>query len=151
MLERKPPFSVFAVQKCEGLLGLRKARVCGFYIVKQAKHLTALWQSACNVTWLCGRYVSGLFALAYDSSSDVRKVVCTGLVQMLHLQQQRLQPHMKEIIEYMLQATQVRTALHDLIAPRTYQSESNMRSRWKNIIFQQRGKKQKSGFSSLEK
>ena len=52
--------------------------------------------------------MSGLFALAYDSSSDVRKVVCTGLVQMLHLQQQRLQPHMKEIIEYMLQATQVR-------------------------------------------
>lgn len=58
-------------------------------------------------SYCCGRYVSGLFALAHDSSSEVRKVVCTGLVQMLQLQQQRLQPHMKEIIEYMLQATQV--------------------------------------------
>ena len=55
--------------------------------------------------------MSGLFNLAYDPSSDVRKVVCTGLVQMLQLQQQRLQPHMHEIIEYMLQATQVRTVL----------------------------------------
>ena len=54
------------------------------------------------------RYVNGLFALAHDPSSDVRKVVCTGLVQMLHLQPNRLQPHMHDIIEYMLQSTQVR-------------------------------------------
>ena len=49
----------------------------------------------------------GLFSLAHDSSTDVRKVVCTGLVQMLHLQPQKLQSHMTDIIEYMLQSNQV--------------------------------------------
>ena len=59
-------------------------------------------------SWRLRRYVNGLFTLAHDPSSDVRKVVCTGLVQMLHLQPNRLQPHMHDIIEYMLQSTQVR-------------------------------------------
>ena len=58
-----------------------------------------------------GRYVMGLFSLAHDSSTDVRKVVCTGLVQMLHLQPQKLQSHMTDIIEYMLQSNQVKSSL----------------------------------------
>ena len=53
------------------------------------------------------RYLAGLFALAHDPSSEVRKPVCTGLVQLLHLQPERLVPHMHEIIEYMLESTQV--------------------------------------------
>ncbi|CAL8464616.1 g4151 [Coccomyxa elongata] len=52
------------------------------------------------------RYLAGLFALAHDPSSEVRKPVCTGLVQLLHLQPERLVPHMHEIIEYMLESTQ---------------------------------------------
>jgi len=52
--------------------------------------------------------VAGLFAAAHDTHSGVRKAVCTGLVQMLHLQPERLAPHMDQIIEYMLESTQVR-------------------------------------------
>ena len=37
--------------------------------------------------------------------------MCTGLVQLLHLQPERLGPHMQSIIEYMLDSTQVRAAL----------------------------------------
>lgn len=55
------------------------------------------------------RYLSGLFALAHDPSTEVRKAVCTGLVQMLQLEPDRLQPHMHDIIEYMLASTQVGT------------------------------------------
>ena len=53
------------------------------------------------------RYLQGLFALAHDASTEVRKAVCTGLVQMLQLQPERLAPHMHDIIEYMLASTQV--------------------------------------------
>lgn len=56
------------------------------------------------------RYLQGLFALAHDSSTEVRKAVCTGLVQMLSLEPDRLQPHMHDIIEYMLASTQVRAS-----------------------------------------
>lgn len=58
------------------------------------------------------RYLAGLFALAHDPSSEVRKPVCTGLVQLLHLQPERLVPHMQDIIEYMLESTQVNTSRH---------------------------------------
>ena len=54
------------------------------------------------------RYLQGLFALAEEGSKDVRRVVCVGLVQMLHLQPSCLMPHMSSLITYMLQATQVR-------------------------------------------
>ena len=57
----------------------------------------------------CCSYVAGLFASAHDSHSGVRKAVCAGLVQMLQLQPERLAPHMDQIIEYMLESTQVRT------------------------------------------
>ena len=40
-------------------------------------------------------------------STEVRKAVCTGLVQMLQLQPEWLAPHMHDIIEYMLASTQV--------------------------------------------
>ncbi len=56
------------------------------------------------------RYLAGLFALAHDPSGEVRKPVCTGLVQLLHLQPERLAPHMHDIIEYMLESTQARAA-----------------------------------------
>ena len=52
-------------------------------------------------------YVQGLFALAHDTHSGVRKAVCAGLVQMLQLQPEKLAPHMEQIIEYMLESTQV--------------------------------------------
>lgn len=52
------------------------------------------------------RYLKGLFALAHDPSTEVRKAVCTGLVQMLQLEPERLAPHMHDIIEYMLASTQ---------------------------------------------
>lgn len=52
-------------------------------------------------------YVQGLFALAHDTHSGVRKAVCAGLVQMLQLQPEKLGPHMDQIIEYMLESTQV--------------------------------------------
>lgn len=51
--------------------------------------------------------MAGLFASAHDSHSGVRKAVCAGLVQMLQLQPERLAPHMDQIIEYMLESTQV--------------------------------------------
>jgi transportin-1 len=51
-------------------------------------------------------YLEGLFALAQEGHTDVRKAVCTGLVQMLHLRPQLLAPNMSQLIEYMLAATQ---------------------------------------------
>ena len=66
----------------------------------------AVQEDACEC-----RYLAGLFALAHDPSTEVRKPVCTGLVQLLHLQPERLGPHMQSIIEYMLDSTQVRSAL----------------------------------------
>jgi transportin-1 len=51
-----------------------------------------------------GTYLQGLFSLANDSSGDVRKLVCAALVQLLEVQPNALQPHMRNVIEYMLQA-----------------------------------------------
>ncbi len=66
------------------------------------------WDQAKPDMAVCGRrYLAGLFALAHDPSTEVRKPVCTGLVQLLHLQPERLGPHMQSIIEYMLESTQV--------------------------------------------
>ena len=56
-----------------------------------------------------GRYMTGLFKLAHDPSSGARKGVCTGLVQLLHLQPERLAPHLPDIIEYMLRSMQARS------------------------------------------
>eukprot|EP00249_Psilotum_nudum_P021527 c28143_g1_i2 orf=1539-4217(-) len=51
-------------------------------------------------------YLQGLFALANDSAAEVRKLVCSALVQLVEIQASVLQPHMRNIIEYMLQANQ---------------------------------------------
>ena len=58
------------------------------------------------------RYMTGLFKLAHDPSSAARKGVCTGLVQLLHLQPDRLAPHLPDIIEYMLRSMQARPTAH---------------------------------------
>ncbi|KAJ7545352.1 hypothetical protein O6H91_09G116500 [Diphasiastrum complanatum] len=53
------------------------------------------------------KFLQGLFLLANDSIADVRKlvnIVCAGLVQLIEVQPSYLQPHMKNVIEYMLQA-----------------------------------------------
>ena len=53
-------------------------------------------------------YVAGLFSLARDPAGAVRKAVCAGLVQMLQLKPELLAPQMLDIIEYMLECSQVR-------------------------------------------
>ncbi len=55
---------------------------------------------------LCS-YVQGLFTLALDPSAKVKRVVCTGLVKILLTAPERLEGSMPQIIEYMLQLTQV--------------------------------------------
>ena len=52
-------------------------------------------------------YVEGLFSLARDPSASVQKAVCTGLVHVLQLRPQLLMPQMHNVIEYMLESTQV--------------------------------------------
>lgn len=53
-------------------------------------------------------YLQGMFSLATDKHSGVRRLVCAGLVQMLQLCPDMLEPHMRNIIEYMLHSTSVR-------------------------------------------
>ncbi|KAG1677077.1 hypothetical protein FOA52_001247 [Chlamydomonas sp. UWO 241] len=48
------------------------------------------------------RYLEGLFALTCDVVPGVRREVCVGLVQLLAIQPDRLQPFLYQIIEYML-------------------------------------------------
>ncbi|GAX84819.1 hypothetical protein CEUSTIGMA_g12240.t1 [Chlamydomonas eustigma] len=47
-------------------------------------------------------YLQGLFALAHDNANTVRKEVCSGLVQLLAIQPDRLSPYLYQVIEYML-------------------------------------------------
>ena len=58
----------------------------------------------------CCRFLQGLFHLALDSSTSVRKAVCQGLVAMLMAVPERLVASMPDLIEYMLKSTQVRLA-----------------------------------------
>lgn len=51
-------------------------------------------------------YLQGLFALAHDASPVVRREVCVGLVQLLSIQPDRLQPFLYQIIEYMLSSNE---------------------------------------------
>ncbi|OAE34574.1 hypothetical protein AXG93_1487s1200 [Marchantia polymorpha subsp. ruderalis] len=51
-------------------------------------------------------YLQGLFSLADDPAPEVRKLVCAALVELLEVQPNFLQPHMRNVIEYMLQANQ---------------------------------------------
>ena len=50
-------------------------------------------------------YRLGLFGLARDPAPGVRRAVCSGLVQLLHLQPEALVPQMRDIIEYMLESS----------------------------------------------
>ncbi|GLJ54534.1 hypothetical protein SUGI_1171160 [Cryptomeria japonica] len=52
------------------------------------------------------QYLQGLFTLAHDPAAEVRKLVCAALVQLLEVRPDFLQPHMRNVIEYMLQANQ---------------------------------------------
>ncbi len=55
-----------------------------------------------------GTACAGLFRLATDPSLAVRRAVCAGLVHMLQLQPALLAPQMRDVIQYMLESTQVR-------------------------------------------
>uniref|UniRef100_A0A8C2FKH3 Transportin-1 n=1 Tax=Cyprinus carpio TaxID=7962 RepID=A0A8C2FKH3_CYPCA len=51
-------------------------------------------------------FIESLFALAADEDSEVRKNVCRALVMLLEVRVDRLIPHMRSIVEYMLQRSQ---------------------------------------------
>ncbi|XP_038975247.1 transportin-1 isoform X2 [Phoenix dactylifera] len=50
------------------------------------------------------QYLQGLFVLTHDSSADVRKLVCAAFVQLIEVQPSFLEPHLRNVIEYILQA-----------------------------------------------
>ncbi len=50
-------------------------------------------------------YLGGLSALANDPSVKVRKLVCQGIVSLLSLRSEYVQPHFASISEFMLRAT----------------------------------------------
>ncbi|KAK4746628.1 hypothetical protein SAY87_025665 [Trapa incisa] len=50
-----------------------------------------------------GRYLQGLFILANDSAGEVRKLVCSAFVQLIEIRPDFLKPHLRNVIEYMLQ------------------------------------------------
>ncbi|KAL3914104.1 MAG: hypothetical protein SGPRY_007740 [Prymnesium sp.] len=50
-------------------------------------------------------YLAALFRLAMDPSSDVRKSLCQALVMLLEVALDKLMPHMREVVQYMLRAT----------------------------------------------
>ena len=51
-------------------------------------------------------YLNELFTLRNDTSVAVRTLVCAGLVQFLNMTPERLQTHLRELVQYMLHATQ---------------------------------------------
>ncbi|MQL89605.1 hypothetical protein Taro_022175 [Colocasia esculenta] len=50
------------------------------------------------------QYLQGLFLLSNDPASEVRKLVCAALVQLIEVRPGFLEPHLRNVIEYMLQA-----------------------------------------------
>lgn len=50
------------------------------------------------------QYLQGLFHLAHDPAAEVRKLVCTALVQLIEVRPSFLEPHLGNVIEYMLRA-----------------------------------------------
>ncbi|XP_073106539.1 transportin-1 isoform X2 [Elaeis guineensis] len=51
------------------------------------------------------QYLQGLFVLAHDSSADVRKLVCAAFVQLIEVRPSFLEPHLRNVIEYILQVS----------------------------------------------
>ncbi|KAK7855605.1 transportin-1 [Quercus suber] len=49
------------------------------------------------------QYLQGLFVLADDPASEVRKLVCAAFVQLIEVHPSFLEPHLRNVIEYMLQ------------------------------------------------
>ncbi|KAI4374895.1 hypothetical protein MLD38_012834 [Melastoma candidum] len=50
------------------------------------------------------RFLQGLFALSNDSVAEVRKLVCAAFVQLIEVRPSILEPHLRSITEFMLQA-----------------------------------------------
>ncbi|KDP33292.1 hypothetical protein JCGZ_13079 [Jatropha curcas] len=48
------------------------------------------------------QYLQGLFALAHDPAADVRKLVCAAFAQLVEVRPSFLEPHLREVIEYIL-------------------------------------------------
>ncbi|KAG6571007.1 Transportin-1, partial [Cucurbita argyrosperma subsp. sororia] len=49
------------------------------------------------------QYLQGLFVLANDPTTEVRKLVCQAFVQLIEVRPTFLEPHLRNVIEYMLQ------------------------------------------------
>ncbi|KEH44390.1 putative importin-beta domain-containing protein [Medicago truncatula] len=49
------------------------------------------------------QYLQGLFILANDPTAEVRKLVCAAFVQLIEVRPSILEPHLRNVIEYMLQ------------------------------------------------
>lgn len=49
------------------------------------------------------QYLHGLFLLANDPAPEVRKLVCSAFVQLIEVKPSFLEPHLRNVIEYMLQ------------------------------------------------
>ncbi|KAH8498074.1 hypothetical protein H0E87_017119 [Populus deltoides] len=49
------------------------------------------------------QYLQGLFALANDQAAEVRKLVCAAFVQLIEVQPSFLEPHLRDVVEYILQ------------------------------------------------
>ncbi|GAB4850714.1 Transportin-1 [Ancistrocladus abbreviatus] len=49
------------------------------------------------------QYLQGLFILAHDPAPEVRKLVCAAFVQLIEVHPSFLEPHLRNVIEYMLQ------------------------------------------------
>ncbi|KAL1499861.1 hypothetical protein AB1Y20_012544 [Prymnesium parvum] len=50
-------------------------------------------------------YLQALFGLANDPSSNVRKSLCQAVVMLLEVALDKLLPHMRDVVQYMLRAT----------------------------------------------
>ncbi|PIN07339.1 Nuclear transport receptor Karyopherin-beta2/Transportin (importin beta superfamily) [Handroanthus impetiginosus] len=48
------------------------------------------------------KYLQGLFVLANDPAPEVRKLVCSAFVQLIEVRSAALEPHLRNVIEYML-------------------------------------------------
>ncbi|KAK3193287.1 hypothetical protein Dsin_024597 [Dipteronia sinensis] len=55
------------------------------------------------------QYLQGLFVLANDPATEVRKLVCAAFVQLIEVRPSFLEPHLNNIIEYMLQVNKDNT------------------------------------------
>ncbi|XP_010548121.1 PREDICTED: transportin-1 [Tarenaya hassleriana] len=49
------------------------------------------------------KYLQGLFLLANDSAPEVRKLVCSAFVQLIEVSPSFLEPHVRNVMEYILQ------------------------------------------------